>query len=126
MRRREFITLLGGAAASTAHPSYIRAQQPEQVRRIGLLMGWAESDPAVKSYVAAFRGALAKLGWTDDTKLRIELRWSAGDPALRPNFGSPEAGVFRLFHDGGLAAPTRLSNIIGVFWPIAPCGRSSL
>jgi putative ABC transport system substrate-binding protein len=80
MRRREFITLLGGAAASTAHPSYIRAQQPEQVRRIGLLMGWAESDPAVKSYVAAFRGALAKLGWTDDTKLRIELRWSAGDP----------------------------------------------
>jgi putative ABC transport system substrate-binding protein len=78
MRRREFITLLGGAAASTAHPSYIRAQQPEQVRRIGLLMGWAESDPAVKSYVAAFRGALAKLGWTDDTKLRIELRWSAG------------------------------------------------
>jgi hypothetical protein len=46
--------------------------------------------------------------------------------ALRPNFGSPEAGVFRLFHDGGLAAPTRLSNIIGVFWPIAPCGRSSL
>ena len=80
MRRREFITLLGVVAASTACPRSIRAQQPEQVRRIGILMGWAESDPAVKSYVAAFRGALAKLGWTDNTKLQIELRWSAGDP----------------------------------------------
>ena len=80
MRRREFITLLGGAAASTACPPYIQAQQPEQVRRIGILMGWAESDPSVKSYVAAFRGAIAKLGWMDGSKLRIELRWSAGDP----------------------------------------------
>src|SRR5271167_785798 len=80
MRRREFITLLSGAAASTSWPLSIRAQQPEQVRRIGILMGWAESDPAVKSYVAAFRGALAKLGWTDGSNLRIELRWSAGDP----------------------------------------------
>jgi putative ABC transport system substrate-binding protein len=80
MRRREFITLLGGAAASTAWPLSIRAQQPEQIRRIGILMGWAESDPAVQSYVAAFRGALAKLGWTDGSNLRIELRWAAADP----------------------------------------------
>ena len=43
-------------------------------------MGWAESDPAVKSYVAAFRDALTKLGWTEGNNLRIELRWSAGDP----------------------------------------------
>jgi putative ABC transport system substrate-binding protein len=79
MRRREFITLLSGAAASTAWPFSIRAQQPEQIRRIGILMGWAESDPAVESYVAAFRGALAKLGWTDGGNLRIELRWAAAD-----------------------------------------------
>src|SRR3954471_3255686 len=46
--------------------------------------------------------------------------------ALRPFFGSPEAGVFRLIHDGGLAAPSRLSNVIGGFCPIAPWGRSSL
>ena len=46
--------------------------------------------------------------------------------ALRPFFGSPEAGVFRLIHDGGLAAPSRLSNVIGGFCPSAPWGRSSL
>ena len=79
MRRREFITLLGSAAASTAWPLSIRAQQPEQIRRIGVLMGYAESDPAVQSYLAAFRDALAKLGWTDGSNLRIELRWGAAD-----------------------------------------------
>jgi putative tryptophan/tyrosine transport system substrate-binding protein len=57
----------------------IRAQQPEPIRRIGVLMGYEESDPAVQSYLAAFRGALAKLGWTDGSNLRIELRWGAAD-----------------------------------------------
>src|SRR5271169_6332524 len=80
MRRRAFITLLGGAAASTAWPLSVRAQQPEQIRRIGVLLGYAEGDPAAQSYLAAFRGALAKLGWTDGSNLRIELRWSAADP----------------------------------------------
>ena len=80
MRRRAFITLLGVAAASTAWPLSIRAQQPEQIRRIGGLMGFAESDPAVQSYLGAFRGALANLGWTDGSNLRIELRWGAADP----------------------------------------------
>jgi putative tryptophan/tyrosine transport system substrate-binding protein len=79
MRRREFITLLGGAAASTAWPLAIPAQQPEPIRRIGVLIGYEESDPAVQSYLAAFRGALAKLGWTDGSNLRIELRWGAAD-----------------------------------------------
>jgi putative tryptophan/tyrosine transport system substrate-binding protein len=80
MRRREFISLLSGVAASTAWPLSIRAQQPEQIRRIGVLMGWAESDPAVQSYLAAFRATLAKLGWTDGSNLQIELRWGAADP----------------------------------------------
>jgi putative ABC transport system substrate-binding protein len=79
MRRREFITLLGGTAASTAWPLSSWAQQSGQIRRIGVLMGYAENDPAVQSYLAAFRGALAKLGWTDGN-LRIELRWGAADP----------------------------------------------
>jgi len=86
MQRRKFITLLGGAAASTAWPLSIRAQQSAQIRRIGVLMGYAESDPAVQSYLAAFRGALAKLGWTDGSNLRIELRWGAADPDRMKTF----------------------------------------
>ena len=77
LKRREFITLLGGAAV---WPLIARAQQAEQIRRIGVLMGYTESDPAVQSYLAAFRGTLAKLGWTDGSNLRIELRWGAADP----------------------------------------------
>jgi putative ABC transport system substrate-binding protein len=76
MRRREFIALLGGAAAS---PVAARAQQSERVRLIGVLMAFAENDPTAQSQVAAFRGALGKLGWAEGRNLRIELRWCAGD-----------------------------------------------
>src|SRR6202008_3137612 len=58
MRRREFITLLGGAAATW--PVAARAQQRDHMRLIGVLMGYADDDPAVQSYLAAFRAALAK------------------------------------------------------------------
>jgi putative tryptophan/tyrosine transport system substrate-binding protein len=78
MRRREFVTLLGGATA--AWPLAVRAQQGERFRRVGVLMGYAENDPGAQSYLEAFRAALAKLGWTDGRNLRIELRWSAADP----------------------------------------------
>jgi putative tryptophan/tyrosine transport system substrate-binding protein len=78
MRRREFITLLGGATA--AWPLTVRAQQGERVRRIGVLMGFAESDPTAQSWVAAFRDALAKLGWSEGNNLQAELRWGAADP----------------------------------------------
>ncbi len=78
LRRREFITLLGGAAA--AWPLAARAQQPGRMRLIGVLMGFAEHDPAGQSQLAAFRGALSKLGWTEGSNLRIELRWGAADP----------------------------------------------
>ena len=65
--------------------------------------------------------------WCAETILWITGGWSFFRLiALRPFFGSPEAGVFRLIHDGGLAAPSRLSNVIGGFCPIAPWGRSSL
>jgi hypothetical protein len=78
MRRRDFISLIGGAAASW--PLAARAQQAGPVRRIGVLIGFAESDPDVQSWIAAFRGALAKLGWTEGGNLRIELRWAGYDP----------------------------------------------
>ena len=75
MRRREFITLVSGAAI--AWPTTLQAQQPERVRRIGVLMG---SDPTAQSYFTAFRGALTKLGWAEGTNLRTEVRWAAADP----------------------------------------------
>jgi putative tryptophan/tyrosine transport system substrate-binding protein len=78
MRRREFITLVGGAAA--VWPLAARAQQPDRMRLIGVLMGFAESDPAGQSEVAAFRGGLAKRGWKEGSNLQIELRWSDIDP----------------------------------------------
>ena len=76
MRRRQFITLLGGAAA---WPLAADAQQPERIRLVGVLMAYMEGDSAAQSWLAAFRAALAKLGWTEGSNLRIELRWSAAD-----------------------------------------------
>jgi putative tryptophan/tyrosine transport system substrate-binding protein len=76
MRRREFIALLGSAAAL---PVAARAQQSERVRVIGVLMAFAENDPAGQSEVTVFRDALKKLGWTEGNNLRIELRWGAGE-----------------------------------------------
>ena len=68
MKRREFITLLGGAAA--AWPLAARAQQTERVRRIGVLMCSAESDQEGQSSVAAFREGLQKLGWMEGRNIR--------------------------------------------------------
>jgi putative ABC transport system substrate-binding protein len=76
MRRREFITLLGGAAA---WPLAARAQQPGEMRRIGVLMNLSENDPEAQRLVATFQEGLAQLGWTDGRNLRIDYRWSAGD-----------------------------------------------
>jgi putative tryptophan/tyrosine transport system substrate-binding protein len=77
MRRREFITLLGGVAA--VWPLAARAQQQDRVRRIGVLLPYAESDHEAQSWFAAFREALRNIGWTEGSNLRIELRWSARD-----------------------------------------------
>src|SRR5262245_62980350 len=77
MRRREFIALLGSGVA--AWPLAVRAQQSGRVRRIGLLMAWAESDPEAQPRLAAFMATLRELGWIDGQNCRIELRWSAGD-----------------------------------------------
>jgi len=76
VRRREFITLLGGVAA--AWPLVARAQQPERVRRIGVLMAFAENDPEAQSWVAGFREELGKLGWTDHN-IQIDTRWATAD-----------------------------------------------
>ena len=77
MRRREFITLLGGAAA--AWPLAARAQQSEPMRRIGVLMNAAADDPQGEAAVAAFRQVLQQLGWTDGRNMRTDIRWGAND-----------------------------------------------
>jgi putative ABC transport system substrate-binding protein len=76
LRRREFVTLLGGAAAS---PLAASAQQDGRVRRVGVLAAGDENDSQSKSNVAAFTQALAGLGWTDGRNVRMELRWGLGD-----------------------------------------------
>ncbi|MGB8056230.1 MAG: ABC transporter substrate-binding protein [Pseudolabrys sp.] len=76
MRRREFITLLGSVAA---WPIAARAQQPDRMRLIGVLIAYAQNDSTAQSWLAAFRAALATLGWTEGSNLRMELRWSAAD-----------------------------------------------
>jgi putative ABC transport system substrate-binding protein len=78
MRRREFIILLGGAAA---WPLAARAQQGERVRRIGVLMGYAENDLEGTAFVAAFREGLEKLGWVEDRNTRLDTRWATADDA---------------------------------------------
>jgi putative ABC transport system substrate-binding protein len=76
MKRREFITLLGGAAAWPLAP---RAQQRDRTRRIGVLTAADENDPEGKLRVSAFTQALADLGWSDGRNVRMDLRWSGGD-----------------------------------------------
>jgi putative ABC transport system substrate-binding protein len=79
MKRREFITLFGGAAA--AWPLAAHAQQPDVVRRIGVLMWSAESDQEGQARVAAFREGLQQLGWTEGRNIRIDSRWGSLDDA---------------------------------------------
>jgi putative ABC transport system substrate-binding protein len=75
-RRRQFLTLVGCAAA---WPLAARAQQAELMRLIGVLMAYAESDPEGQAWVAAFREALQKLGWAEGRNIRIDTRWATPD-----------------------------------------------
>jgi ABC-type uncharacterized transport system substrate-binding protein len=77
MRRREFITLLGSGVAGW--PLAARAQQPDRVRRVGVLMNLAVGDPEGEARIAAFVQALQRLGWSDGRNLRIDHRWAGGD-----------------------------------------------
>src|SRR5262249_15349710 len=79
VKRREFIALLGGAAA--AWPLAARAQRPERMRRISAMMLLAENDPEQKAWTEAFLQGLQEAGWTDGRNIQIDYRWSAGDSA---------------------------------------------
>src|SRR5215468_5715962 len=83
MKRREFISLLGGAAA---WPVAASAQPAERVRRVGVLMPLAMDDPEAKARLAAFQQGLEQLGWTDGRNVQIDTRWAGGDmESIRKN-----------------------------------------
>jgi putative tryptophan/tyrosine transport system substrate-binding protein len=79
MRRRDFVKLLGSAAAC---PLAAQAQQPVRMPRIGVLFSGPESDPARQSYVSAFRDGLAALGWTTGRNLQIDYVWNVDSPDM--------------------------------------------
>ena len=79
MKRRQFITLLGTAAA---WPLAVRAQQGQRIRRIGVLLPASADDAVYQTRMAAFLGGLQQLGWTDGRIVRIDTRWAAGDADL--------------------------------------------
>jgi putative tryptophan/tyrosine transport system substrate-binding protein len=80
MKRREFVTLLGGTALTW--PMAARAQQPERMRRIGVLLSTAADDPESSARTASFLKGLQQLGWIEGRNLRIDIRWAAGDAEL--------------------------------------------
>jgi putative ABC transport system substrate-binding protein len=83
-KRRDFITLLGGAAATW--PFAARAQQPKGTRLIGVLMGWPKTDLEAQAQVAAFREGLQGLGWTESRNIRFEYRWAELNPEAMQRF----------------------------------------
>jgi putative ABC transport system substrate-binding protein len=92
MRRREFISLLGGAAATW--PLAARAQQPaERIRRIGALIGFAETDSYGQASANAFRQGLEQLGWVEGRNIRVDYRFAAGDPALYKTYADELVGL---------------------------------
>jgi putative ABC transport system substrate-binding protein len=90
MRRRSFLTLLGGAAA--AWPLAVRAQQQ---KRVGVLMGDAATSPAGQLQVTTFLEGLRKLGWIEGQNLQVEVRWAAADPTLIQAYATDLVGLFK-------------------------------
>jgi putative ABC transport system substrate-binding protein len=93
MRRREFITLLGGGAAVT-WPLGARAQQPAMpIRHVGALLAYAENDPLGQAAAKAFAQAMEHFGWIEGRNIAIEYRWAAGDPILYKTYAAELVGL---------------------------------
>jgi putative ABC transport system substrate-binding protein len=113
IKRREFITLLGGAAA---WPLAVHAQQP---KRVGVLMNGVATGPAGQANLATFTQGLRKLGWIEGQNLQIEVRWSAGDPTRMEAYASDLVGLFKpdvllANTTGNLAALQRATKTIPI------------
>ena len=105
--RREFITLLGGAAAGW--PLAARAQQPERIRRLAWLLAFPERSPLARAMVVAVPQALQRLGWVEGRNIRIDYRFAAGDPAL---FKSYATELVTLSPDTILASTTPAASAV--------------
>jgi putative ABC transport system substrate-binding protein len=92
MRRREFIRLIGGSVA--VWPLAAQAQQSGAIRRIGILMAYAENDPEAQDLIESFQRALQELGWKDGANLQIEYRWAAGDKQRMQELARDIVGSF--------------------------------
>ena len=106
MRRRDFITLVGGAAA---WPVVARAQKTDSMRRIGVLIGGAESDGETRSRVAGFRNGLQALGWTEGRNIKIDYRFTSSDPA---RIQADAAELVRLAPDVMLTSPGQVALLL--------------
>jgi putative ABC transport system substrate-binding protein len=118
MRRREFITLLGGA---TAWPLGARAQQATAMKRVGVLLNFAATQPRGQAVLAVFVERLRQLGWSEGQNLRIEVRWNAGDAELAKIFA---AQLVELMPDVILAATSTNLTMIRQVTSTVPSRRS--
>jgi putative ABC transport system substrate-binding protein len=122
MQRRKFITLLGGAAV--AWPLAARAQQPDAVRRIGLLLFLAADDPETKPRIAAFLQGLQQLGWSEGRNVRIDYRWGEGDADIIRRQAAELAALAPdvIFSTGGLATERLLqaTRTVPIVFVIVP------
>jgi putative tryptophan/tyrosine transport system substrate-binding protein len=91
MRRRKFLSLVGGAAA--ALPLAARAQQVERMRRVGVLMGYPEGDLQGQANLAAFREGLQHHGWVEGRNIRVDYRWAGGDADKARRFAKELVGI---------------------------------
>ena len=92
MRRRKFITVLGGVAI---WPLAGHAQQRERMRRVGVLMPWPETEPLADASVAAFKQELGRLGWAEGVNIRIDYRFAGDDPTLIKEYAAELVGIAR-------------------------------
>jgi len=120
MRRRTFITLLGGTAV--AWPLGARAQQPERMRRIGVLMPYAEDNPVGQARLTAFLEGLRQLGWADGRNVRIDTRWGAGDASLTRTYArelvAPGPDVVMAVSSGAVAPLREVTRSVPIVFAV--------
>ena len=121
MRRREFITLLGGAVVT--RPLAARAQQPERIRRIGVLMPYAVNDTESQTRLGAFLQALALLGWSIGGNMRIDTRWAGADiDAIRRQAAELVAlapDVILAHANAAVGALQQVTRTVPIVFPVA-------